>query len=389
MTDPVSQSPASSQLPVAGSAVPVRSACPTAVTLLRVYGEDAFNYLQSQVTADLRASNERWVRYTLWLDSRGYVQADSFILQESAESFLLFSYHTPADKLEAIVLTNVIADDVEVEQLGEKYCHWALWGQADFLPQALQVQAGCWGSVAAQSTAGSGSAEDSLPTLLFAGRNTGGQNYDLLLPAKTVLPDFVAALPQVSWAEREAQRIADGIAAIPMDIGPTDLPQEGADLAKVAVSTSKGCYLGQEVIARWHATSQVRSGLFRLRLLPGKSLAAANSATEATATAQPDSAAQPATTEQATTTAVCAATPGQEGSAAEPAPPALPAESTSPALPLRLYAESKPVGQLRSFAPQNGAGLALLRIHRLGDARRLGVQAGGEAVFEVLQPRQG
>lgn len=466
---PSSVAPASAQipspaLPALAQTLPpapaLRSPAPAAVSLLRVYGEDAFSYLQSQVSADLRASGERWVRYALWLDARGHVLADSFILREGAESFLLFSYGTPADRLEEIVLSNVIADDVEVEHLGGHYRHWALYadtvatsasssGAAAAIAGAGETASAGDGEIAAALSAGSESrdvtaiagegnsaappsagetpsaetggilppslqpesgrfvvvaADDSADTvsqpsqvLLFAGRNTAGENYDLLLPEGMPLPPFAAVLPEAGWAAREALRIAGGIPAVPQDIGAGDLPQEGGDLPRVAVSTSKGCYLGQEVIARWHATGQVRSGLFRVQLLAGQQL---NSGSQSPMLSQ-----QTTLSEQGSGGADSAAerhsVSGQHSAAdgySTGCQPSQPAQSPQAAeglalrsvqygsLPLRLYAGAKPVGELRSFASENGAGLALLRIHRLGDARQLSLEAGGAAVFEVLEP---
>jgi folate-binding protein YgfZ len=50
-----------------------------------------------------------------------------------------------------------------------------------------------------------------------------------------------------------------------LDIGPRDLPNEGG-LEEVAVSYTKGCYLGQEVMARLKNLGQVRR---RLHLVQG------------------------------------------------------------------------------------------------------------------------
>jgi hypothetical protein len=53
------------------------------------------------------------------------------------------------------------------------------------------------------------------------------------------------------------------VPAIPAEFGPGDLPQE-AGLETVAISFTKGCYLGQEVMARLQAMGQVRRRLVRV-----------------------------------------------------------------------------------------------------------------------------
>jgi hypothetical protein len=62
----------------------------------------------------------------------------------------------------------------------------------------------------------------------------------------------------------EAVRIEAGILRVPEDIGPGELPNEGG-LEQDAISYSKGCYLGQETVARLRAMGQVRRRLHRVR----------------------------------------------------------------------------------------------------------------------------
>jgi folate-binding protein YgfZ len=59
-------------------------------------------------------------------------------------------------------------------------------------------------------------------------------------------------------------RIAAGLASVPRDIGPGDPPNEGG-LEGAAISYSKGCYLGQEVMARLKSRGSVRRALVRVR----------------------------------------------------------------------------------------------------------------------------
>jgi len=61
----------------------------------------------------------------------------------------------------------------------------------------------------------------------------------------------------------ERARLRAGIAAVPADLGPGELPNEGG-LEAVAISYTKGCYLGQEVMARLKSMGQVRRRLLRV-----------------------------------------------------------------------------------------------------------------------------
>jgi hypothetical protein len=66
--------------------------------------------------------------------------------------------------------------------------------------------------------------------------------------------------------EMERRRIAGGVPAVPLDLGLTDLPNEGG-LDESAISFTKGCYLGQEVMARLKNLGQVRR---RLQVVRGQ-----------------------------------------------------------------------------------------------------------------------
>jgi folate-binding protein YgfZ len=61
----------------------------------------------------------------------------------------------------------------------------------------------------------------------------------------------------------ERLRILAAIPSVPGDIGPSDLPNEGG-LDVDAISYSKGCYLGQEVMARIKSLGRVRRTLVRV-----------------------------------------------------------------------------------------------------------------------------
>jgi len=65
----------------------------------------------------------------------------------------------------------------------------------------------------------------------------------------------------------EAARIEDGELAWGIDYGEENFPQEAGDEA--AVSWTKGCYLGQEIVARIHYRGGVQRQARRLRLAGG------------------------------------------------------------------------------------------------------------------------
>jgi folate-binding protein YgfZ len=95
--------------------------------------------------------------------------------------------------------------------------------------------------------------------VMWASRRAAPAAREILLPREQ-LPALRLSAEPASRAAAELARLRAGIPSVPADIGPRDLPAEGA-LDDVAISFTKGCYLGQEVIARLKNLGQVRRAL--------------------------------------------------------------------------------------------------------------------------------
>ena len=69
---------------------------------------------------------------------------------------------------------------------------------------------------------------------------------------------------EVPAFERGLARIDRGRPLVPDEIGAADMPGEGG-LERDAISFTKGCYLGQEVVARMHNVGKAQRALFVVR----------------------------------------------------------------------------------------------------------------------------
>jgi len=100
----------------------------------------------------------------------------------------------------------------------------------------------------------------------------GTTGFDLYVPAASVqaalnlLVDNAAAVGArpCGWDAFEMMRIEQGIPRFGADMDETNLPPE-AGLDRTAVSYAKGCYIGQEVIARIRTYGQVAKKLCKLQ----------------------------------------------------------------------------------------------------------------------------
>lgn len=181
--------------------------------------------------------------YGLWLNQKGKVMADSFVLRLGENEFWVGSYTSPAAVIRERLEAYIIADDV-----------------------TLQDETDDWGGITFFSKTPGDELVALLPGgLMFRGRRAAEAHWEWVAPRA----DWLALQAQldhsvaISATAMEQRRIAAAIPAVPTDIGPGELPNEGG-LDQSAVSYTKGCYLGQEVMARLKAMGQVRRQLLRV-----------------------------------------------------------------------------------------------------------------------------
>ncbi|MDX2185926.1 MAG: hypothetical protein SFV32_03255 [Opitutaceae bacterium] len=205
-------------------------------------GPDALTFTQGQFTQDIRGlekgagpSWEHSARYGLWLSLKGKLVGDSVIFARDKDSFLIFSESLAAAALLERLNSFLIADEVD---LADETGRWsARWLAPDALPSDL-------------------------PPGGYGARIPGKTDRGLVLfPVETNPPPVPGAEEEQAYTRF---RYAHGLPRVPGELGEADLPQE-AGLEAYAISFTKGCYLGQEVMARLHAMGQVRRRLVTVR----------------------------------------------------------------------------------------------------------------------------
>lgn len=230
---------------------------------LEVDGPDARRFLNGYVTADLQNLASDGVGRGYVTDGKGHVIAD-FDLAADGERLAL---RLPAGRGAA---------------LREHLARYQLAARLEFAeptalarvvlrgPRAAAVLAAVGlpevGRGRCQSSEVAGVAVD-----LLAAERPGGPRFELWprLPgsdeaARALAVALVAAgATEVSTAALETARVEDGELAFGVDYGDDAFPQELGDPA--AISFTKGCYLGQEVVARIHYRGGVQRRALGLR----------------------------------------------------------------------------------------------------------------------------
>ncbi len=82
-------------------------------SVVRAWGEDAEDYLQSQWTIDITKIKNGDIRFGLRLTSKGKILAGTYISRIDDEEFLLISEKIPASEIVTMMEENVVADEIE------------------------------------------------------------------------------------------------------------------------------------------------------------------------------------------------------------------------------------------------------------------------------------
>jgi folate-binding protein YgfZ len=232
---------------------------------LCLLGADAQRFLNGQVTNNVKDLSVGQGCYAALVSAKGRLHSDLYIYRLESEMLLDFEpglSHSVAARLEKFV----IAEDVQVVDASPQYGLLSVQG-----PKAAQVVGGLWPRLAlppepmAVIKVEQPAVGDIYLTCQPRLRSRG---YDLFVPA-AAMPSLAAPLLErggrlCGWQALETARVEAGIPRFGADMDQTHLAPEALDTR--AISYSKGCYIGQEVIARIRTYGQVARALRALRL---------------------------------------------------------------------------------------------------------------------------
>jgi folate-binding protein YgfZ len=224
---------------------------------LTVKGADGSEYLQGQLTNDIEALERGRGCYAALLDRKGHLQADMRVLHLEDEEIWLDLETGPAPAVLKHLRTYSIGRDVEIEDASDRWAITSLIG-----PRAREL-AGFEGLAPEHAQ---GFREWDGIEVLAVATDVG---LDLITKADAAasLGELLAAAGAVEVSEPAAEiiRVESGRPRFGLDMGPESMPAE-ADLTERAVDFEKGCYIGQEPVARLHYRGKPNRTLRGLRL---------------------------------------------------------------------------------------------------------------------------
>jgi folate-binding protein YgfZ len=231
---------------------------------LCVVGADAQKFLNGQVTNNVKDLKVGAGCYAALVSAKGKMESDLNIYRLENETLLDLEPGFSArvtQRLEKFI----IAEDAQVVDVAADYGLLSVQGPnaAAVLAASLPGLALPQEAMAVSKLAGADSSEIYV-THMERAREAG---FDLFVPA-AALPQTAARLLEhggrwCGWQALETTRVEAGIPRFGADMDENNLAPEA--LGSRAISYSKGCYIGQEVIARVRTYGQVAKALRGLR----------------------------------------------------------------------------------------------------------------------------
>jgi len=233
-------------------------------------GTDRVRFLHGQITNDVKTLRVGEGCYAALTTAKGKMQSDLNLFVLPDELLLDFEpgyASTVAQRLEKYI----VADDAQVVDVAPLYGLLSVQGpEAESAVRAI-------GLFTEIPTNPLGSAKMSDATLgeiyLMNNSRLGRAGFDLFVPStalaaatdKLIVAAKALGGRAVGWNAFEIARIEAGIPRFGVDMDETNLPQECGIEAR-ALSYTKGCYIGQEVLNRIHSVGHVNRELRGLRL---------------------------------------------------------------------------------------------------------------------------
>ncbi|MBM4112413.1 MAG: aminomethyl transferase family protein [Phycisphaerae bacterium] len=243
--------------------------------VLRLRGRDRAAFLQRMLTQDLAPLAKAACVESFWLNRKGRIDADLLLVETGAETLVDLDVHAAVPTRESLDRF-LFGEEAAIEHATESISRLSLHG-----PRAAEALEGA-GLAAISRLSPGGAAVDSGGAAVAAERSgdaaigivgarrdqCGVPGFELFVPidrVESLWSELVAAAARpIGWDAYNIARIEGGTPLFRVDFGTDSLPHETGVLDS-RVSFRKGCYLGQEIVARMHSLGAPKQVVVRFR----------------------------------------------------------------------------------------------------------------------------
>jgi folate-binding protein YgfZ len=229
---------------------------------IQVRGAERGAFLNNMLTAKMDDLEPGDCKRAFWLNRKGRIDADLRLAQREDDMIIAVDRHL-CDATAKTLTSFIFAEDAEIENVSERYHRMSIHGPTscrlielastevgkpldslDEFDSTHVVIAGSRILIEREDLTGEIGLE------LCIDRDVAIAVYDCLNTVGAEHPELKARV--TGWLAINAARIEAGHPMFNIDFGDSNLPVESG-IIEDRVSYTKGCYLGQEVVARMHA----------------------------------------------------------------------------------------------------------------------------------------
>jgi folate-binding protein YgfZ len=225
-------------------------------------GTDREKFLHGQITNDILRLKVGEGTYAALVTSKGKLETDLFAYKLQDEILLDFEAGL-TERITNRLTKYIIAEDVQIVDVAPFYSLLSVQG-----PRAKEFLAAFTaGPLPERPLSWVKSASPNGDQYIIENGRFGVVGYDLFVPnadAPSLAERLAESIKPAGMDACEISRIENGIPRFGVDMDESNLAPEA--LRENAISYAKGCYIGQEIIARIRTYGQVAKALRLIRL---------------------------------------------------------------------------------------------------------------------------
>jgi len=235
---------------------------------LRIKGKDRIDFLHGMVTNDIKKLTPGAGLYAVFTNEKAKMLSDARIYCLPDVLWVDLEPEV-TDKIQKHLDKYTLVSDVTIENQTDAFGLLSIYG-----PSSLAIMTQMIGSEPSTKEHSTMTFSlDGVPILAARNEITGEGGYDLYIPIDRMIPTWNRliqiggpyGLRPVGLDALDSLRIEAGIPRYGIDMDESTFPME-AGLEKRAISYTKGCYIGQETIARADAQGRMNKRLMGLEL---------------------------------------------------------------------------------------------------------------------------